>query len=206
MDILKSLNKQHPPNIIPLIETLDLSMGKCIVLPERISLDDELKYLAPRLWQNVNRLSHGLINGLSFLHDNLISHLDIKPSNLVHTKDFELQIIDFDVAVQLESEDEQIDEVYGTKGWMAPEIEQLKLDGYQKTYSPIKADRWSCGLVLYRFAKKCSTSIFEDFATKLLATDPNRRPQLSQWKNSGRGLKRISSSHRESKRLKTATE
>ena len=55
---------------------------------------------------------------------------------------FASKIIDFDIAIQVKDEDEEVVGQCGTEVWMAPEVEMLLM------YSPIKADRWSCGRVL----------------------------------------------------------
>ena len=60
---------------------------------------------------------------------------------------------------------------------MAPEVEKNSM------YSPIKADRWSCGrVILYLLDKfKNEDKHFRPFANELTAHDPNRRPSLSEW-------------------------
>ncbi|KAH9932356.1 kinase-like domain-containing protein, partial [Fomitopsis serialis] len=85
-------------------------------------------------------LSYDLISGLSFLHTHNVAHRDVKPANLVYTADYRLQIIDFDIALRVVGEDEMREGFCGSAGWTAPEV--------GKTYSPIRADRWSCGRVL----------------------------------------------------------
>ncbi|KAH9025882.1 kinase-like domain-containing protein, partial [Lactarius pseudohatsudake] len=67
-------------------------------------------------------LSHDLARGLTFLHNNNIVHLDINPSNLGFTDNYHLQIFGFDISVQVNGEEEQIDDYLGTEGWMAPKI------------------------------------------------------------------------------------
>ena len=90
----------------------------------------------------------GLIKGLAFPHEHKIAHRDIKPDNLVRDHDFNLKIIDFDIAIKVEDENTEINGYCGTKGWSAPEIG--KEDGPTPMYSPIKADEWSCGRVILR--------------------------------------------------------
>ncbi len=134
--------------IVRLVETVSSNIGTCIVLPKRHSVDLELR-LFPDYGSVRGRLiefSRNLLEGLSFLHEHKIAHLDIKPRNLVYTDDFLLQIIDFDIAVQLADINDQIDEYCGTKDWMAPEIGEE--NGPRHSYSPILADKWSCGRVL----------------------------------------------------------
>ncbi|KIY47238.1 kinase-like protein, partial [Fistulina hepatica ATCC 64428] len=84
-----------------------------------------------------------LIKGLAYLHKLCIAHRDIKPDNLLIDGDFCLKIIDFDIAIQVKDKDEEVSGHRGAKGWEAPEVKN-KLS----TYSPIKADRWSCGHVI----------------------------------------------------------
>ncbi|KAF8478167.1 kinase-like domain-containing protein, partial [Russula ochroleuca] len=83
-----------------------------------------------------------LIKGVAYLHKSCIAHRDIKPENLVVDREFCLKIIDFDVAMRVKDENDVVEGQCGTKGWMAPEIEEKSM------YSPIKADRWSTGRVL----------------------------------------------------------
>jgi len=44
--------------------------------------------------------------------------------------------------MQVKGGDEEVNDRCGTKGWVAPEVEK------EVMYSPIKADRWSCGHIL----------------------------------------------------------
>jgi serine/threonine protein kinase len=65
----------------------------------------------------------GLIQGVAYLHERGIAHRDIKPDNLVVDRDFCLKIIDFDVAMRVKDENEEVDDQCGTEHWMAPEVE-----------------------------------------------------------------------------------
>ena len=91
----------------------------------------------------------GLIKGLAYLHEFCIAHRDIKPDNPLVDQDFCLKIIDFDIAMRLKDEDEEVDDQCGTKHWMAPEV------GKKLRYSPVKAGRmvmWACCSVPACFA------------------------------------------------------
>jgi len=46
----------------------------------------------------------------------------MKPSNVVYTADYRLQIIDFDVAMYVTGYDDAVDGFCGSKGWTAPEV------------------------------------------------------------------------------------
>jgi len=95
------------------------------------------------------QFAEDLIKGVAFLHRHFIAHRDIKPDNLVYTDAFRLQIIDFEVATRLIDADQLLDEDAGTEEYKAPEIEDIY--GQPKLHSPIRADRWSCGLIISCF-------------------------------------------------------
>ena len=82
------------------------------------------------------QLAENLIPGLQFLHSYLVTHCDIKLDNLVYSPKFGLQIIDFDVAVQLNRNTDMVSNVVGTEGYMALELE----DNQGLSYSPLKAN------------------------------------------------------------------
>lgn len=161
--------KASSPNVIELIETLQLTVGECLLLPFRL----------PYLWviSPLRRphllLARDLIQGVDFLHRHCIAHLDVKPDNLVLTSDKTLQLIDFSVAVHLESSDEQVEGYRGTEGWTAPEVGPLP-------YNPFKADAWSCGQVLTDFVKRHSKDDegLAHFALRLMDVQPSKRPPL----------------------------
>ena len=128
------------------------------------------------------QLGWGLIKGLAYLHKHKIAHRDIKPDNLVCDNDFRLQIIDFDAAIHVQDENTLIDRYRGTKDWTAPEIGTV--EGPTPMYSPIKADRWSCGRVLLHHIMVVGKgdSNLRKFAQKLMANDPQQRPSLIAWR------------------------
>ena len=68
-------------------------------------------------------LAENLISGFQFLHSHLVTHCDIKLDNLVYSLKFGLQIIDFDVAVQLDKNTDIVNNVVDTESYMALEVE-----------------------------------------------------------------------------------
>ncbi|KIY47765.1 kinase-like protein, partial [Fistulina hepatica ATCC 64428] len=86
------------------------------------------------------------MKGVAFLHRHYVAHRDIKPDNLVCCADtFRLELIDFECAIQVWDEYDEVDEEVGTDMYRAPETKEC---GRPQPYSPIFADRWSCGCVL----------------------------------------------------------
>jgi serine/threonine protein kinase len=133
-----------------------------------------------RIESKVAQVCWGLIKGLAHLHELCIAHRDIKPDNLVVDQDFCLKITDFDIALQLRNEDEEVDDETGTKYWMAPEVERKST-----MYSPIRADRWSCGRVLLclldRFETDDEQLGLRAIGRKLSVHNPSQRPSLLEW-------------------------
>jgi serine/threonine protein kinase len=167
-------------HIISFIEAVPSTTREWLILPKlyliryQWSLDEN--GVAGRV-----RLGQGLIEGLAYLHEHKIAHRDIKPGNLVRDSNFNLKIIDFDLAIKVQDENTEIDKYCGTEGWIAPEIG--KEEGPTLMYSPIKADRWSCGRVILRHIMVGVTvgKGVRDLlmlANRLIAKDPQQRPSL----------------------------
>jgi len=174
--ILQYLHSTKPaPGIIPLLKTFRLDLGHLIIiLPEGNPLRHVINYSPPR--SDLMDFSRQLIDAVSFLHQQHIAHLDIKPQNLVVLK-HRLFIIDFDISVHVDGPETLINYRCGTPGWMAPEIERL--DGPRLLYSPIRADLWSCGLVLeYLWEDTVEENPFKELTRQLLDRNPWHRPLL----------------------------
>ena len=162
------------------IITLVDSFHGWAILPKLATVKGYVEF-GPKLSESkVSQLCLGLIKGLTYLHEHRIAHRDIKPDNLLINKEnVRSIIIDFDIAMRVEDEDEEIDDQCGTKHWLAPEV------AGNLRYSPIKADRWSCGCVILYFLDKYEQEgrYLRVFATKLMAHDPKRRPSLFEWES-----------------------
>ena len=79
--------------------------------------------------------------GLTRAHDRGVIHRDIKPGNLMITRDGTLKILDFGIA-QLEGAVDPMGRTPGTAHYMSPEqVAEGSVDG--------RADLWSLGVVLY---------------------------------------------------------
>ena len=154
-----------------------------IVMPWHLSLDEFLggfPTMVDLIWRQ-------FLEGVSFLHEHGIAHLDLKPLNVVvgHVDESSSQpkvsLIDFGISVRVESEKTMVQGYRGTRFWTAPEVGAEH--GTPTTYSPILADRWSCGRVLQHIRKlrpKDDASMLWSIQDQLLCPEPSNRPPLSE--------------------------
>ena len=186
LTILEYLHTQQTwsPHIIQLIETVPSTTKEWLILPKLYSICDKI-LLDSRGTSGRVQLGLGLIKGLAYLHEHKIAHRDVKPDNLVFNEYFRLQIIDFDIAIQVQDENTEIGEYRGTEAWTAPEM------GTGDGPTPMhKADRWSCGRVLLYITPKIMIQKehkrFLRFIDSLVANDPQRRPTKTKSKTAGK--------------------
>jgi len=184
LEIFKHLNTIQPKSkyVISLVDSFHTQSRAWAILPKMDSVAHCVEHHPKRLIKNVTPVCLGLINGLAYLHGLRIAHRDIKPDNLLIDRDQDLclKIADFDIAMQVRDEDEEVDDQCGTKDWMAPEVENKS-----SMYSPMKADRWSCGRVLLYLLDefKKEERLLRVIGRELKARDPKRRPSLLEWES-----------------------
>nr|AAI34811.1 Zgc:158623 protein [Danio rerio] len=94
--------------------------------------------------QEVKRLMKQILEGVSFLHNNNVVHLDLKPQNILLTSESplgDIKIVDFGLS-RLLSNSHEVREIMGTPEYVAPEV---------LNYEPISTatDMWSIGVLVY---------------------------------------------------------
>jgi serine/threonine protein kinase len=137
--ILKSLNHPNIASFIDYVETKthmmifqELCRGKSLF--EFIEENENLtETIAKRIFRQ-------LIETLDYLQTKGISHLDIKPENIICNSDYRIKLIDFGFS---SSGTDLLTTYYGSIHYSAPEI--LNSTPYHGKF----ADVWSCGIVLY---------------------------------------------------------
>ncbi|KAH9018444.1 kinase-like domain-containing protein, partial [Lactarius hengduanensis] len=125
------------------IKILDILPSKIAVMPWLEPLND---FLCPGMMQSMQTQ---FLEGVWFLHEHNIAHLDLKPANILvgfTGSTPHLSIINFGLSIHVKDEGTLVEGYRGTPSWAAPEIGEV--DGPTKTYSAILADRWSCRKVL----------------------------------------------------------
>jgi len=141
--------------------------------------EDVVLRKAPDEWfqSTGHSLARQLLEGVRFIHHHLVAHLDLKPDNIVVRSRSLLRIIDFGEAVQVPRLESRIKGYQGTKGSVAPEVEQDPDAGYQ----PILADLWPTGEMIRHFAdyQPAHHREMKSLADQLQSPDPRQRLLLS---------------------------
>ncbi len=96
----------------------------------------------PLLGELISDILYAMANGLEYLHDSRVMHLDFKPENVMVSHGGRVLIVDFDTALPLPQKPEKLDKNSGTPGYMAPE--QLRGQPIDQ-----RADIFAFGLVAY---------------------------------------------------------
>jgi len=99
--------------------------------------DDVTKALS--LGQKYN-IAKEIAQGMAFLQDNNIIHLDLNPKNILMTPDFHVKLSDFDYSITLK--DDLVFSFYGTPLYTAPEVIIHKKP-------EISTDIYSFGMILF---------------------------------------------------------
>lgn len=173
LEILKFLNtlEPKPEHIISLIDSFQTRTTSWVILPKLRTLGFHDIY-CDEIQNNVPQICYDFIKGVAYLHKLCIAHRDIKLDNLLVDRNFCVKIIDFDIAIRVKDENEEIVDQRGTEEWLAPEI----LNNW--AYSPIKADRWSSGRVILYLCVIKKHKLLETIRRNLMTPFPDRRPSM----------------------------
>jgi len=193
---LDILNQLEHPNIVKYYGYVVARAKPCIVLKlmtyslQMILQDDKAK-------DAHFQIAFGVANGLRYLHENGIVHLDFKPANILTNEDCsELNICDFGLSVDLKKDTSAVRWRRGTPLWLAPEIaQQMSAEKPEAPIDPCKTDIWALGqmlLLLYKNGKvrpydglnyETIPELYEHIAAGSTDTIPSDKPltELITW-------------------------
>ncbi|KAL1021864.1 hypothetical protein UPYG_G00019040 [Umbra pygmaea] len=154
------------------------------------SIKDQLKSYGA-LTENVSRrYTRQILEGVSYLHSNMIVHRDIKGANILRDSVGNVKLGDFGASRRLQTiclSGTGIKSVTGTPYWMSPEV--ISGEGYGR-----KADIWSVGCtVVEMLTQRPPWAEFEAMAAIFkIATQPTNPSLPAHVSEAGRDfLKRI---------------
>ncbi|ORX82592.1 Pkinase-domain-containing protein [Anaeromyces robustus] len=143
IQILKKINH---PNIVKLYDVIETSESYYLIL-EYISGGDLYDLVTSKDFSKLQindkkRIFNQITNAVKYLHDNNISHADLKLENILIDKDKNIKLTDFNLAYEFK-EGEQNNLRCGSLEYAAPEIILGKL------HYPCPSDIWALGVILY---------------------------------------------------------
>lgn len=179
-DIYRELKEQaHPffPRIYECVET-----GDSLVLVEEYiqgqSLEERLETEGVFSEEEMRPLMSDICEALRVLHERPVPviHRDVKPSNILLTKDHQIKIVDFNIARHYEDGQERDTVVMGTTKYAAPEQY-----GYAQT--DVRTDIYALGVMMNYLltGKYPSEELYSGGLTpviqKCMQFDPDKRYQ-----------------------------
>jgi serine/threonine protein kinase len=104
-----------------------------------------------------------ILDGVEYLHNNNIAHLDLKLENIIVYNNH-IKIIDFGESMfyKIDGKEIMYRGLHGTELCMPPEMIQRKL------YKPNKVDIWCCGILLYNIITPYTPWEYADHKTDKL--------------------------------------
>ncbi|KAI9144102.1 kinase-like domain-containing protein [Paraphysoderma sedebokerense] len=140
---VKVFQKLSHPNIVHyegFVQTED-DFNIILEYVENGSLAHTLKNFGPLPEKMVVNNVIKICEGLGYLHEHGLMHLDLKAANILTTKNGEVKLSDFGVSLAINGSYTENERFVGTAYWMAPEI--IELSG------PTPAsDIWSLGCTI----------------------------------------------------------
>ncbi len=135
------------PNIITIFDVGEMGEGKHYITMEYVEGEEMITFLKRKGKLTVPQLLFvgiHLFKALDYAHKKGVIHRDIKPHNLMLTKEKQIKVMDFGLAVLLRRDDDD-GTIAGTPTYMSPEqIRGEKIDS--------STDIYSSGITLYHLA------------------------------------------------------
>ncbi len=171
---VRAAARLHHPNIVPVFDVgqegsthffaMEYIEGKTL---EQLSRDGDLSY------EEVARAVKAIAEALHYAHGQGIVHRDVKPSNIISTREGRVLIADFGVAKELtEAGITASGALLGTPSYMSPE----QAAGGKEPVTA-RTDVYSLGATLYDLATKQRPFVGESFEStlaKVLFQEPER--------------------------------
>ena len=110
-----------------------------------------LNLLSPKDRINYLKMIDNFLEGVESLHSHGYIHRDLKPNNVLCSKEGTAGVIDFGGCCKIKGDPEKL-QVFGSPHYMAPEIINWPTEGNRAQDISTKADIWSVGIILWEMA------------------------------------------------------
>lgn len=131
------------PNIVNLIDFIDLKTSQFLVM-EYVDGQNLFEYqnnvTGPMPVSMAALLVSEVCNALQYAHNKDVVHLDIKPANIMLSKQNEIKVLDF--GISRDTKMKNIDKLMGSPSYMSPE----QIDGSNLDH---RTDIYSLGITLF---------------------------------------------------------
>lgn len=184
-EILITRKLTHP-NIVRTFDFGETETGHLFITMEFIdgtSLDRLLHGDRPLPTSDVTRILYDVLKAVSYAHSNDVLHRDIKPGNILLTKNGIVKLTDFGLArsEDFEKRFTQTGECVGTPYYMAPEQIQGKSIDH-------RADLFACGIIAFEmstgrvpFAEESWYNLATKIIKEPLPSVGGRNNQVEEW-------------------------
>lgn len=147
----ENLAKLHHPNIVKVIEVFDENNTTYYVMEyvEGGTLDDYIKSKGRLTEEEALQCTLEIADALSYMHKNMMIHLDLKPKNIMRNSKGHLYLIDFGLSKQYDENGEPESSTsigLGTPGYAPLEQASYKQDGTL----PVTLDVYALGASLFK--------------------------------------------------------
>ena len=140
------LSSLSHPNIVQFLNFVENDLGVFIIMEyvDGMTLEDFLtKKNGLIVEQKAFPMISRILDAFAYAHDHNVVHCDIKPSNILVTKEGDIKILDFGIAQILSETAGKNNLISGTLEYMSPEqVEGKNVD--------IKSDIYSLGLLFFQ--------------------------------------------------------
>ena len=153
---IKIMTSLNHPNILKAFEVFEDEKNYYIVM-ERPSKGDLFNYICSKGRLSMDEASfiyYQIVNAIQYLHEHKIVHRDMKPENIMLTKDMIVKIGDFGLSKYFKSTKVKMQTNCGSPCYSAPEVLR------ENKYNPTPVDIWGIGIILYCMV--CGELPFED--------------------------------------------
>ena len=172
INVLKGLRCR---NIIKVFESLVYG-DRVFMIMEIMTKGDLRKYInktGAMKESNARKMFADILNGVVYLHQNHIVHLDLKLENLLLNEDLVVKITDFGCA-RIQVGSKRFNTPCGSYAYGAPEV----ISG--QTYDGMKADIWSLGIILYCMVS-ARLPYADDGQLADLIWERRQSPEIPSW-------------------------